>query len=353
MTYYVTDFPDRTFHQNEKTYTYFGGTAYLGLQTDTAFQNLFIKNLKKYGTNYSASRKSNVRFSIYEEAETFLAHVIGSKACITISSGYLAGQLVSAYFNKPSYKSFYAPSTHAALHRQNTKNYETFEEVRTGITAHLKNNPVQTPVLYFDTINFKGNTYPHFDWLKMLPLENIILVADDSHGFGIIGDCGEGVYKMLQSLASKELIVCGSLGKGFGIQAGGIFGNLSLINELMEADMFIASSPAASCSLATFIQAQDIYHKKRSILHKHIKLFKEGIHHLSLFCHMENYPVFGYSDEELSNHLIKNNTIPTHFNYPNENADVVSRIVLSAHHTDMDILNLIATVNRYPTKHPH
>ncbi len=346
----LDNFPGRTLSGNGKTYHYFGGTAYLGLQTDKAFLKLYIENIKKYGANYSASRKSNVRFSVYEEGEAALADVTGSETCITLSSGYLTGQLVRNYFDSPEYECFYAPDTHPALHRENTKNHNSYEDLRESITIHLKKEPFATPVLYFDTINLNKKEYPGLDWLKQFPLEKLILVADDSHGFGITGNEGGGSYKKLKELNSKALVVCGSLGKGFGIAAGGVFGTRSFINELMETDMFIASSPAAPHSLATFLQARSIYARKRKLLLQHINTFAKKVNHMNHFVTLEAYPVFQYTDDTLSDHLLKNNIIVTHFKYPNDSADTISKIVLSAHHTGTDILYLTEAVNRYPTR---
>ena len=133
MTVYVDAFPGRTITQNGKTLLYFGGTAYLGLQTDETFLKIHIENVRKYGSNYAASRKSNVRFSVYEEGEAALADVTGSEACITLSSGYLAGQLVSTYFDAPAYKNFYAPGTHPALLRKNSNIFDTHETLKEAL----------------------------------------------------------------------------------------------------------------------------------------------------------------------------------------------------------------------------
>ncbi|MCB0374301.1 MAG: aminotransferase class I/II-fold pyridoxal phosphate-dependent enzyme, partial [Sinomicrobium sp.] len=188
---------------------------------------------------------------------------------------------------------------------------------------------------------------------RSLPLQHIILVADDSHGLGITGPQGGGAYKTLRELRPKDLVVCGSLGKGFGIQAGVVFGSRSLINALAETDMVIASSPAAPATLATFLQAQQLYAEKRRALLHHITTFTAAIHPLSRFRYIENYPAFSYADETLSAHLLRHNIITTHFKYPNENAGTVSRIVLSAHHTGADMLQLITAVNSHPTKPLH
>ncbi|MBT8302152.1 MAG: pyridoxal phosphate-dependent aminotransferase family protein, partial [Maribacter sp.] len=60
------------------------------LQTDEEFQNVFIRNIKKYGTNYGASRNSNVRLKVFDNAETLLARIVRCEAAVTISSRYFA-----------------------------------------------------------------------------------------------------------------------------------------------------------------------------------------------------------------------------------------------------------------------
>ncbi len=95
MTHFIDSFPSRTVNIDGDFYSYFGGTAYLGLQDFRPFQDIFIENLKRYGTNYGASRKSNVRFTIFEKAEQLLANLVASEACLTMSSGFLAGQFLA------------------------------------------------------------------------------------------------------------------------------------------------------------------------------------------------------------------------------------------------------------------
>ena len=41
----VNQFPDRIIEIDTEEFLYFGGTAYLGLPTNVAFQKLFIQNI--------------------------------------------------------------------------------------------------------------------------------------------------------------------------------------------------------------------------------------------------------------------------------------------------------------------
>ena len=352
MTFYIDGFPGREIELDQKKYLYFGGTSYLGLQTDETFQEIFISNIRKYGTNYGASRKSNIRISIYKEAEQHLSRLVGSQACISLSSGYLAGQLVRQTMDSKAYRLFYAPNTHSALYSSNPgisklKPYVTFTALNIAVRGHLEADQETTPVVFLDALDFSGSNYPYFEGLKMLPLENIILVVDDSHGIGIVGDNGGGVFRIIQGLNPKELIVCCSLGKGFGIQAGAIFGSRIRMEQLADTPFFGGASPAAPAAMASIIDGSEIFKEKRNILKNNIGLFRSKIKALDKFKFMEEHPAFSFNDEELTKYLKDQNIVVTSFRYPDEESTLMSRIVISAHHTKDDILLLCNLLNSY------
>ncbi len=345
MAFPIDSFPGRTLHKEGETYLYFGGTAYLGLQLDSEFQSIFINNLKKFGTNYGASRKSNVQLGIFEAVEKYLANIVGSEACITLSSGYLAGQLVMKSFRSNAHQFFYAPNTHSALYHQGATTFSTFAELNVTLRKHLALKQHKAPVVFLDTIDFAGRNYPDFKALQSLPLDQIILVADDSHGLGIVGPQGRGAYFYLKNLKPKELIVCSSLGKGYGIQAGAIFGLEQRIMALKETELFGGAGPAAPVGLATLMDSHEIYHKKRMILKENIGFFLARLSNDKGFEFNSEHPAFSFSNESLVAGLERNKIVITNFRYPNETSDLKSRIVLTASHKKEDIQYLVRHLN--------
>ncbi|MEO9893880.1 aminotransferase class I/II-fold pyridoxal phosphate-dependent enzyme [Aurantibacter sp.] len=346
MIYEVENFPSREITiQNEK-FLYFGGTAYLGLQTDKDFQEIFIDNIKKYGTNYGASRKANVQLAIYEKAENYLADFIGSEDCLTLSSGFLTGQMLVTYFHATNRQCFYAPATHEALHVLNTKNHESFDELVHDINHNLETTN-KNPVLFLDSMLLNGKNYPDFEWLGKINLERITVAVDDSHGFGIVGKNGTGVYELLAKLNPRELFVCGSLGKGFGIQAGFIAGTKTSIENLRSTNMYAAASPAAPATMATLLASKKITDIKRKILLENIQHFISNISRIEQFKFLPNYPCFAFENEKLAAHLEKNKILVTNFNYPEEKDHLVLRIVLNANHTQNDIKRLTTLINNF------
>jgi 8-amino-7-oxononanoate synthase len=345
MTHFIDSFPSRTVNIDGDFYSYFGGTAYLGLQDFRPFQDIFIENLRRYGTNYGASRKSNVRFTIFEKAEQLLANLVASEACLTMSSGYLAGQFLAQFLEHKKHKLFYAPNTHSALFTKKAKNYDRYTNLYVGITEHLASKNSSIPVLFLDSIDFSGINYPQFTLLKSLPLSEIILVVDDSHGIGVVGENGNGVYKNLQNLGAKQVFMCCSLGKGFGIQAGAVFGSKADMLAMETSTFFGGASPASPAAIATLIDAQEIYQKRRTILAENLRLFLQETKQSEVFTYMDGHPTFSYKNQKLTEILFQHKIIVTHFNYPNQNANSISRIVLSAAHTKKDILKLTNALN--------
>lgn len=344
MLHYIDSFPDRILETKSGNYHYFGGTAYLGLQTHKEFKQLYIKNIMHYGTHYGASRVSNVRFSIFEKAELYLANLVGSEACITLSSGFLATQLLGQYFAGLGYTTFRTPYSHDSFSSSGQIYVKSYNELQQALNSLP---PQHKTVIYLDSIDFIGLNYPDFKGLKDLDLRNCIVVMDDSHGFGILGKKGGGTMEYLREIQCKEILVCGSLGKGFGLQLGGVFGSKNRIDKLIQSAVFGGSSPATPATMATIVQSQHIVNSQRTKLEKNLALFKTLLQRPEYFIFFGDHPTFTFKSEELCLYLYQNKVIVTSFNYPTKDSPIMSRIVISAFHTRQDIEHLASLINEY------
>ena len=346
MSLEINTIPGRRILVGSKSYLYFGGTAYLGVQTLPEFQSILVRNIQRYGTNYGSSRLSNVQVTVYENAEREISDWAGSEACISMSSGYLAGQLLAGYFHQNSYKTFYAPNAHSSLYTERDQLYADFSSLREALRNFIRTQSDRTPVVITDSIDFQTSTYPDYDELKTLPLERCILVADDSHGIGVLGYQGQGAFEVLSRLGAKELLVCCSLGKAMGLQAGAIFATASRTDILKKTALYAGASPSSPANLVTFLEAMSLYDQQRRQLLKNVELFNKGSKQMDLFESIPGYPVYISKEKGLAEHLLKNGICITHFHYPAENS-FQSRIVLSAHHTAQDIEKLYSLINEF------
>lgn len=324
----------------------------MGIQTLAEFQSLFTKKVEIYGTNYGASRLSNVQLEVYEKAEIILSQWVGSESCITMSSGYLAGQLVASFFVENKFNLFYAPKVHSSLQYGHAHIFEDYNALNNAVQNYLNKNREGTPVILLDTIDLSEDTYPNFLGLKSLPLETSIVIADDSHGVGLVGSDGNGCYKIINNLKPKELLVCCSLGKSLGLPTGAIFGSQPRIEELKATPFFSGASPASPASMAALVEAQPLYASQRRKLFRNMEKFRFAVKKIDAFESIEDYPVFVFKDAELTKFLFDRGICVTNFNYPAEKDSWQSRIVLSALHLENDILKLADLINEFYDKSP-
>ena len=346
MAHSIYRIPDRQILIDGEPHLYFGGTAYLGLQAYFPFQDLYLKNVLKYGMHYGASRKSNVSLEIYGKAENYLAEWVGSEDCLTMSSGYLAAQLVVQTLLEKGHTILAAPNAHKALCSNGVIVTSCFEELEKLVSKELtQNNPM--PVVLFDTIDFSGQQYPDFKSLTKLPLDKVILIGDDSHGMGIVGENGSGCYRMLKSLKPAKLMVCCSLGKALAIQAGAIFGDKDAIPKLESTAFYGGASPASPSFMGTLLDAKALFSERLQTLKTNYRYFKSQLKNPSFFNHMEGHPSFEFQNIRIAASLKNDGFIFTNFNYPDDNGPIVSRIVLSAYHEKDDIRRLANSLNSH------
>ncbi len=343
-------FPGRTFMIDDREYLYFGGTAYLGIQIHPEFQVILKRSIDTYGTNYGASRLSNIQLDVYDKTENQLSNWVGCESSLTLSSGYLAGQLLVQYFQARQHVFFHAPNTHTALQLLNHRPFRSYKELGEALDTHLQNSHPGTPVVLIDTIDFSNNHYPGFEAIRSLPLDSCILLADDSHGIGLVGPHGDGCYGLLSRLQPKELVVCCSLGKALGIQAGAVFGGHKIIEELKMSAFYAGASPAPAAFMNTLGEALPLYATQRELLLSHIRTFFNSLNNTEAFRAIENYPVFEFDDKQLVDYLYYKGICVTSFNYPPGENNWQARIVLSAAHKVEDLIYLADTINAYHEK---
>lgn len=344
MAHSVHRIPDREIVIDGQSYLYFGGTAYLGLQNYVPFKELYLTNVSKFGMHYGASRKANIKMDIYKETEDHLAHWVGSESSLTMSSGYLAAQLVVHSLIKKGHPVIATPDAHTALRINGVLTTKSFDELETLVTKHQLRNAL-SPVILFDTIDFSGKLYPNFDGLRKLPLDQLILVGDDSHGIGLVGTNGNGCFGMLKALGAQKLLVCCSLGKAMGIQAGAVFGDTEDIQELEATPFFGGASPASPAFMATLLDGKRLYSQRLELLKENYRYFNSQLKDPSFFAHLPGHPTFEFENSTLASQLEKKGFLFTNFNYPDANGPLVSRIVLSAYHNKNDVEQLCTALN--------
>ena len=347
--YLQTDqLPGRTLLSGGREYLYFSGTSYLGLAHDAAFQECLRAGIARYGTNYSSSRLSNVRLAVFEEIEAYLGAYTGAGAVLTLSSGYMAGQLVVRCLAEQA-SLVYGPRTHPALWVQrNNFVAGDFAGWARALPHHLRQLPQEHIVILFNSLDPLLALKYDLGFLHLLPQDKMItLVIDDSHGLGITGKAGAGVFPELQLPGEMKLVVVSSLGKALGIPAGVILTDAATMAAFRRSPFFGAGSPAVPAYLYAFMLAEDIYRQARGQLHANIRYFLSKLDKPQLFSSIPDYPVFYTPQKALYPYLLQQGILISSFSYPTPADEPITRVVLNAGHREADLAQLAGAINRF------
>lgn len=336
------NFSGNKINDDGKEYLFFSGTSYLGMNHNQQFTEYIHEGLKKYGNNYGSSRNSNFRLQVYEEAETALAGFTGAPAALTVSSGFMAGQLViSTFLNKGYF--FFAPDAHPAVCRTPDDFYAgNFIDWSTSITSLASDSPQKDLLIVCNAIDpLYCNSY-HFDWIATLPSnKDITLIIDDSHGLGVTGKNGGGIYSSIRCPEHVKLVVISSLGKAMGIPGGVILSDEDTIAFLRNTAFFSAASPIPPAYLYAYMQSAGLYSIARKKLLTNIKILRQQMGtYENMFSSMPDYPVFYTSQNHLFQFLQEKQIVISSFSYPKADGEIITRIILNSQHSDEDIQTL-------------
>ncbi|WP_372757093.1 aminotransferase class I/II-fold pyridoxal phosphate-dependent enzyme [Mariniflexile sp.] len=332
----IESFPDREITVEGKSFLYFGGTAYLGLSTHAEFQNNLITGIKKWGTCYGSSRNANIKLSIFKKAEEAFANLIGTETALTCSSGTFAGKLVLECLSKSVNAFYHYPKTHPAILYQ--KSLPVFVDGK--VHPNLLNNTPETVVIAADAfLGLEVEPTP-FDFLSSIsPQKQIILLLDESHSLGIVGNHLEGVFNSIPNKVVNQKIMVSSLGKALGMAGGIIAGDAGFINVLRNEPDFISSSSISPAYLEAFMVSQDIIKNQRGKLEFNLEFLFEGLKLKPIFKFNKKYPVIYCEDDTIFKKFFHQGIIIANFKYPTYKA-AMNRIVITANHTKTDLNKL-------------
>jgi 8-amino-7-oxononanoate synthase len=350
---------------NGKEYLYFSGTDYLGMGHHEGFLAFLKEGISRYGTHFGSSRNNSLRIEIYEEAETALANFSGAPAALTTSSGMWAGQLLmkelpqiifsdlqskNSHFTNVCYH--YAPRVHPALWGADytSSNLSWEEWAKSVITTIQESSQDRIHIICSDSVGSPFVESFDFSIFKSLPFyREIYLVVDDSHGFGVLGTNGTGIFRELSAIQQVKLLVSSSLNKALGIPGGAILGDHYLIEKIRKSPFFAGASPIAPSYIFAFkrLLETDAYVAAHHKLMENVEYITLQLSKTNHFVFIPGYPVFCSMDSRLFGFLEENEIFASCFSYPQPTDLPVTRLVISAAHQKEDLDRLAEVCTKY------
>ena len=254
----------------------FGSNNYLGLANHPYIKE-FVRNIiQKYGTGIGGPPLLNGYTALHRELEERLAHLKGAEDVLIFSSGYGANVgLVSALMNSEDlvvYDSYSHASFHDGIKMSGAQ------------AVHFSHNDVEMleqTLERTESMNFKdrfvgvegvysvdGDIAPLDKIVPICKRNNAILIVDDAHGTGVMGNNGSGTAKHF-GLDGDIDITMGTFSKTFAVTGGFVAASKSIINYLRffaRSYMFSASLPPTV--VASVLAALDVMEKEPELVNR-------------------------------------------------------------------------------------
>ncbi len=337
----VDEFPDRKIRIEGVEYLYFGGTNYLGMSTNTDFQNFLFESIKKWGTAYGSSRNSNIKLSVYSDAEELFAKNCKTEAALTVSSGMLAGKLIIDHLSRTTDALFHFPNTHPAL--WSSSSLPIMENGK--LHSKLLDPTISKISILADAIPSLEVKPLDFSILFEIPKEKeVTLVIDESHSIGISGKNGSGILSTLEIIPIQRKVCIASLGKAYGLSGGMIAGDRAFIAEIRNQASFIGASGMNPAFLETYSKAQELYQTQLHKLKQNLEYLNKHFSNRESYIFHKDYPVIYFESTHISKKLLDNKIITTSFKYPTTTG-MLNRIVITANHIKDDLDQLLVQLN--------
>lgn len=337
--------PGRTALIDGRTFLYFSGFSYLGMHSSHAFRDLLAVGTGRFGSVYPSSRISNLQLKLYEEVEHALAVLLHQQSAVCFSSGYLAAQAAVTHAATKG-EVLFAPGTHPALQYPGALvPVGQWNDWITTVVEMVNKGDDEQYVIVSDAVNPLTATINDFAALRQIEKKVMVLI-DDSHGVGILGEKGEGSIGNLPDNPALHYLITASMAKAFSLEGGFVAGHAADIAAIRRLPLFTASTPIIPAYAYTFLHAAGAYTTARKRLKDLITEFKRlntgitGIHH------PHQLPVFVLEDkkekESVYTYLLSRDTFISSFAYPDPQGQRIHRVILSALHTHTD-LNILST----------
>ena len=265
------------------SYLSFSSNDYLGLANHPEITVATQLAAGRFGVGAGAAHLLTGHHRLHHQLETELAAFVGQPAALLFSTGYMAslgvlpalldrhGEVFEDKLNHASLVDA-ALLSRAKLTRYLHRDLATLEQRLAASTAKVK-------LIATDTVfSMDGDLAPVPELLALAQRYDAWLYLDDAHGFGVLGERGQGALALLDSPHEPRLIYLATLGKAAGVAGAFIAGSADLIEWLVNRArtyIFTTAQPpllAAAASASLKIIAADAWRRNHlDALIKHLK----------------------------------------------------------------------------------
>jgi len=263
----------------------FCSNDYLGLANDPRVTAALADGARRWGAGSGASHLVTGHLRPHHALEEELAAFVGAERALLFSTGYMANLGVAAALAERHGVLYEDRLNHASLidaarlTRARVARYPHADIARLG--AMLGDAPQPAQLILTDAVfSMDGDLAPLPDLLRLAHAHGARLLADDAHGFGVLGANGRGTFEHFGLKPTGSAILMGTLGKAFGTFGAFVAADADVIETLIqEARTYIyttALPPAVAEATRASLRIVQQEPWRREQLHARVARFRRG-----------------------------------------------------------------------------
>jgi glycine C-acetyltransferase len=344
----------------------FCSNNYLGMANHPRIVQAAQEAMKKYGVGPAAVRSIAGTMDLHLELERRLAAFKGVDAAITFQSGFTANMgTIPALVGKDD-AVFSDELNHASIidgcRLSGAKIIRYAHCNPQDLNRVLSEEREKFPramVITDGVFSMDGDIAPLDKIHEVVQKYNAILMVDDAHGEGVIGNGGRGIVDHF-SLHGKVDVEVGTLSKAFGVVGGVSAGNPVVVEWLRQRGRpFLFSSAMTVPDVAACLAAVDILEESTELVDKlweNARYFKAEMRRLGFDTGLSTTPItpimLGEASlaQRFSRDLFENGLFAMSIGFPTvPKGKARIRVMISAAHAREDLdkgLEIFTTVGR-------
>jgi len=264
---------------------------YLGLCDEPAVVQAGIDALKKFGAGTGSVRFICGTFTVHRELETAIARFAGTEASMSFVSAWNANEGLTASIVEAGDFVISDALNHASI-IDSIRLAKAITKCTTAVYAHsdlddlvakLKANAsARRRIIWTDGVfSMEGSVAKLPQLLQIAEDHDAILVMDDSHATGVLGETGRGTAEHFGVLGEVDIITS-TLGKALGGAAGGfVAGPAALCDTLTQRSrpqLFSnALPPTVAASALASIEYIEQHPERVRTLRENAQWFRQAI----------------------------------------------------------------------------
>lgn len=241
---------------NQKPYLSFCSNDYLGLANRPELIAAMQQAAGDSGVGSGASNLITGHHRYHDTLEKQLASFVGLPAALLFSTGYMANIGVLGALMGRGDAIFADKLNHACLNDGAYFSYADFQRYPhndvQALEKLLQASKAKHKMIAADAVfSMDGDIAPIPEYLALCEKYDAYLYLDDAHGFGVLGEHGQGSLSHF-NIKSPRIIVMATLGKAAGVAGAFVTGEQVVIDYLIQkAKSYVYSTPAPPALSAT------------------------------------------------------------------------------------------------------